>query len=152
VYGLHHLPHDARAKTLASGGRSVMEQLAEHLGIETMRIVPNLSIQDGIQAARLMFPRVWFDAVKCADGIESLRQYQRAWDEKLQCFKEQPLHDWTSHDADAFRMLAVAWSEEHAPKEKEKPLYPVVGTKDGFQIAPLNVLWREQPTKRTGRI
>jgi hypothetical protein len=151
-YGLHHLPHDARAKTLASGGKSVVEQLAEYLGMENMRIVPNLSIQDGIQAARLMFPRVWFDAIKCADGIESLRQYQRAWDEKLQCFKEAPLHDWTSHDADGFRMLAVAWREEHAPKEPPKPLFPVTGNKEGFTIAPLDVLWRDQPTKRSGRI
>lgn len=150
-YGIHHLPHDARAKTLASGGKSTVEQLAEYLGMESMRIVPNLGVQDGIQAVRLMFPRVWFDAVKCAEGIESLRQYQRAWDEKLQCFKDNPLHDWTSHDADAFRMLAVAWKEEHAPKEPEKPLFPVVGTKDGFQLAPLDVLWRDKP-KKAGRI
>lgn len=151
-YGLHHLPHDARAKTLASGGRSVIEQLADHIGIENLRIVPNLSIQDGIQAARLMFPRVWFDAIKCADGIESLRQYQRAWDEKLQCFKEAPLHDWTSHDADGFRMMAVAWSEEHAPKETPKPLYPVVGTKDGFRLAPLETLWRDNQYRKSGRL
>jgi phage terminase large subunit len=31
-YGKHQLPHDARAKTLASGGKSIIEQLATHLG------------------------------------------------------------------------------------------------------------------------
>lgn len=151
-YGFHHLPHDARAKTLASGGKSTVEQLAEHLGLASLRVVPQLSVQDGIQAARQMFPRVWFDKEKCEAGIESLRQYQREWDEKLQCFREQPRHDWTSHDADAFRMLAVSWREEFAPKEAEKPKYPVVGTKDGFQIAPLEVLWKQQPSIRTRRI
>lgn len=151
-YGFHHLPHDARAKTLASGGKSTIEQLAEILGMESLRVVPNLSVQDGIQAVRKMFPRVWFDAEKCHEGIESLRQYQREWDEKLQCFKEKPRHDWTSHDADSFRMLGVAWSEEHASKEPEKQLYPVVGTKQGFQLAPLEVLWKDNATRSKGRL
>ena len=52
-YGTHHLPHDARAKTLASGGKSVIEQLAEHLDWKHLAITPNLSVQDGIQAARM---------------------------------------------------------------------------------------------------
>jgi phage terminase large subunit len=151
-YGTHHLPHDARAKTLASGGKSTIEQLGEYLDLSNLSIVPMLSVQDGIQAARLMFPRIWFDSVKCADGIESLRQYQRAWDEKLQCFRDNPLHDWTSHDADAFRMMAVAWKEEYSEKPADKPLFPISGTKDGFTIAPLDVLWRDQPIKRSGRI
>lgn len=121
-YSLHWLPHDARARTLASGGKSVIEQLATHLGLDALRIVPDLSVQDGVQASRLALARCWFDDAKCYDGLEALRQYQREWDEDKKAFRERPRHDWTSHPADAFRMLAVAWREqkiEPAPKEPD---------------------------------
>lgn len=116
-YGGHWLPHDAKAKTLASGGRSIQEMVHERL--KKTAIVPNLAIQDGIQAARAMFPRVWFDEMGCTDGMEALRQYQREYNEDTKAFRERPKHDWTSHYADAFRMLAVAWREERAPEPSE---------------------------------
>jgi phage terminase large subunit len=117
-YGDHWLPHDARPKTLAANGRSIVEQLFA-LGIKG-RIVANLSIQDGVQAVRMMMPRCYFDEMKCAAGIECLRQYQREYDGERKVFKEKPLHDWTSHGADAFRMLALAW-REMKPADKPAP-------------------------------
>jgi len=112
-YGTHWLPHDAKAKTLASNGKSIQEQLANHLGWSNIRIVPNLSLADGIQAARKMMPKVYFDAKACHDGLEALRQYQRKWDDDRKCFMDTPKHDWTSHPADAFRYLAIAWQEDY---------------------------------------
>lgn len=115
-YSKHFLPHDARAKTLASN-RSIVEQLGDALGLSNLAIVPNLSVQDGIQAARKMLPRCWFDAVKCKDGIEALRQYQREWNDDKKVFRESALHNWASHPSDAFRMVAVSWKDEQpAPK------------------------------------
>ncbi len=96
-YGKHYLPHDARAKTLASGGKSVIEQLAMHLGIGNLAIVSSLSVQDGIQAARLMLPKVWFDKEHCEEAVELLKQYQREWDEDKKTFRDKPRHDFTSH-------------------------------------------------------
>jgi hypothetical protein len=122
-YGKHYLPHDAKAKTLASGGKSIIEQLAQHLGLGTLSIVPDLSVQDGIQAVRKMIPTTWFDN-KCYEGIEALKQYQREYDEDKKAFRQTPRHDWTSHPADAFRMMAIAWKQEpvvRAP-DREKPL------------------------------
>ncbi len=113
-YGTHWLPHDAKAKTLASGGKSIQEQLSVHLGWGSIRIVSNLALEDGIQAARKAFPRMYFD-VKCNEAIEALRQYQREWDDERKCFRNKPRHDWTSHPADAFRYLAIAWQEEYKP-------------------------------------
>ena len=72
-YGKHYLPHDAKAKTLASGGKSIIEQLAQHLGLGTLSIVPDLSVQDGIQAVRKMIPTTWFDN-RCYEGIEALNR------------------------------------------------------------------------------
>ncbi len=115
-YAVHSLPHDARAKTLASGGKSIIEQLSSHVGLGSLAIVPDIGVTDGIQAVRLMLPRVWFDLDNCGEGLEALRQYQREYDEDKKAFRDKPRHDWTSHPADAFRMLAVAWKEQAKPE------------------------------------
>lgn len=150
-YGKHYLPHDARAKTLASGGKSTIEQLAKHLGLGKMTISPELSIQDGIQAARLAFPRVWFDLVNCQDGIDALSLYQREYDEDKKCFRDKPRHDWTSHTADAFRYMCVAYREERKTKADETIRFPVRGEGDRIVTATLDELWNETP-KKSGRI
>lgn len=116
-----YLPHDARAKTFAAQGKSAQEQFFA-LGY-TSHIVPQLSLQDGIQAVRAMLPRCVFDAERCGDAVESLKLYRREWDEDRRVFRDTPLHDWTSHPADAFRMLAVMWKEQHAPLAPPPPKF-----------------------------
>jgi hypothetical protein len=143
-YARHWLPHDARAKTLASGGKSIIEQLIPLLGGPSkLSIVPSLSVQDGIQAARVMMPRVWFDRENCYDAVELLKQYQREWDEDKKTFRDKPRHDFTSHAADAFRMLALSWREIR-PKEPEKPpVFSATGHNGRIVTAPLDDLWRD---------
>lgn len=146
-YGYHYLPHDARAKTLASN-RSVIEQLSDKLPMKSLRIVPNLGLQDGIQASRLALTRAWFDH-KCEDGIECLRQYQREYDEDKKVFRDKPRHDWTSHGADAFRYLSIVWKDEARIVTKEEPIRGVfVGKTD----VSLNDLWKETKTKVNQRV
>jgi len=147
-YGYHHLPHDARAKTLASGGKSIIEQISTKIDIKSLKIVPNLSLQDGIQATRLALMRAWFDH-KCEEGIECLRQYQREYDEDKKVFRDKPRHDWTSHGADAFRMLAVAWKEEEKPAIKDDR---ITGLTIGENEVTLNELWKQTPQTITRRI
>lgn len=101
-----YLPHDAKAKTLASNGKSI-EQLIRGAG-KAVKIVPNLSITDGINAARTIFPNCWFDQEKCADGLNALRHYRYDVDPETGKFSKRPVHDDYSHAADAFRYLAVA--------------------------------------------
>ncbi len=146
-YEKHYLPHDARAETLATS-KSVIEQLAAVVGWLSCAIVPDIGLQDGIQAVRLMLPRVWFD-IGCSDGINALSQYQRIYDEDLKAFREKPRHDWTSHPADAFRMLAVAWRE--ADKDAKPIEKPMLGITVPQTSATLDELWHMQP-RRTGRI
>lgn len=112
-----YLPHDARAKSLQTG-RSIEQQFGA-LGWRT-RIVPELGLFDGIQAARLTLGDCYFDE-RCREGIETLKQYQREYDEDKRCFRDKPRHDWTSHYADAFRYACLVWREEMRPKEPEKP-------------------------------
>ncbi len=149
IYGTHWLPHDARAKTLASGGKSIIEQISNKIPLESLKIVPNLSLQDGIQASRLALMRAWFDADKCQDGLECLRQYQREYDEDKKMFRDKPRHDWTSHGADAFRMLSIAWSEEHKEVPRDKP---IKGISVGQNDVTLNEMWTNVVKPQNRRI
>jgi hypothetical protein len=101
----HILPHDAQVKELGTG-RSRLETL-HSLGLGSARVIPAQSVADGINAARMILPRCWFDKDKCDKGIEALRNYRREWDEKRKVFHDRPLHDWCSHAADAVRYLAL---------------------------------------------
>lgn len=120
-YRDHWLPHDARAKTLASGGRSTVEQLFA-LGIKG-KIAPALSVQDGIQATRVMLTNTWFAKGDTDAGTEALRQYQREYDEDKKAFRDKPRHDWTSHYADALRGLACAWRASDDARKSPPPRF-----------------------------
>jgi len=149
-YAKHYLPHDARAKSLQTG-KSIIEQLAAQLDISKLAVVPDIGVQSGIQAVRMMLPRVWFDATKCSDGIEALRQYQREYDEDKKAYRQSPRHDWTSHPSDAFRMVAVSWSEvaDKPPAPEVKPL--MVGPEN---TVTLNDMWsvHDRTVSRRARI
>lgn len=105
VWGKDWLPHDAQAKQLGTG--KSIEEIMRAAG-RRINIVSKLSVEDGINAARTVFPNCWFDAEKCADGLQALRHYRYEVDEDTGTFKKKPLHDWASHGADAFRYLAVS--------------------------------------------
>jgi len=85
-------------------------EIAWDLGLN-FRVVPKLPIEDGIHAAQMLIPRLWFDREKCKHGLECLRQYHRAYNERTRSFRASPVHDWSSHAADAFRYLAVGLRE-----------------------------------------
>ena len=103
-YGDHLAPHDIEVRELGSG-KSRLET-AYNLGIR-FRVIPKMKVVDGINAARMLLPKCYFDRDKTQDGLDMLRQYRQDWDEKKQRFRDHPRHDYTSHSADAFRYLAI---------------------------------------------
>lgn len=113
VYGKHWAPHDIQVKELGSG-RSRLE-VGQSLGL-MFNVAPNLPIEDGIHAARMLFPRCYFDEGKCRPGLDALQAYRRDYNTRLNEFKATPVHDWSSHAADAWRYLAV---RQQAPKERQ---------------------------------
>lgn len=115
------VPHDAKVKEWGSG-RTRIEQM-EALGLEP-RIAADHRLMDGIGAARETLARVRFDARRCADGIEALKQYRADYDETMKVLKPAPRHDWTSHAADAFRYLAMGWREVSAPRPRDSYIAP----------------------------
>jgi hypothetical protein len=114
-YRKHWLPHDARARTLATG-QSILDQCLARWGAGLVEIVERLSVEDGIQAVRWLLERPIRIHPRCSirndeldvDGIECLRNYRKRWNEELKVYADTPLHDHASHSADAFRMGAVA--------------------------------------------
>lgn len=105
IYAGHIVPHDAQAKELGTG-KSRLEVL-ESLGLKNLTVAAMHRVEDGINAVRTIIPRCWFDAKKCARGIDALKLYRAEYDDKLQALKPRPVHDWTSHAADSFRYLAM---------------------------------------------
>ncbi len=103
VYHEHLLPHDVSVRELSTG-QTRLDTL-RHLGLK-VRVLPADSIEDGIEAVRNLIPRCWIDAQKCARGLDALRLYRPAFDARRETFSARPIHDWTSHAADAFRYLA----------------------------------------------
>lgn len=108
VYGKHFAPHDIEVRELGTG-KSRLE-VAETLGIN-FDIVPNLSIQDGIEQGRRWFKALWADKTNCAKWIRAIPQYTKQYDEERHIFKDKPLHDWTSHPADEWRYAALSFDQ-----------------------------------------
>lgn len=110
-YGLHIAPHDIRVRELGTG-KSRLESAAA-LGIRFVT-APALPVADGIDAVRRLLGRCRFDNGRCATGLRALRAYRRRWNARQEQAGPGPLHDWTSHAADALRYAAVGWKTEAA--------------------------------------
>lgn len=118
-WGTHYLPHDIQARELTTG-RSRLETLRGLLPGQTVDVVPLHSVLDGINATRRILPRCWFDEKRCERGLEALRQYRTEYDEKHKVFRRNPLHNWASHGADAFRTGCAQIDDTAAKKGPDR--------------------------------
>lgn len=123
IYSRHHVPHDAAKGEIGSGVTLV--QQAEKLGLR-MEVMPQTGLEAGINATRAMMPRIVFDATKCERGIDALTQYHYHWDESRNVLSPRPLHDWTSHGADALRTGAGIRGDSDRKPRPEVPRVAVV--------------------------
>lgn len=117
------VPHDALHKT-AQSKRSILDQFRE--ADLPARKVPNPdagnTVMHGVNAVRhtlRTFP-IRFDGVRCARGIEALRNYSRKWNADTQVFAEIPKHDQWSHGADGFRYACLTLNHDVLVRSKEK--------------------------------
>lgn len=117
VLGTCYLPWDGGTISLGTG--KSIEELMRAKGFKT-QVLRQLSVADGINAVRTVFPQMYFDANLCADGLQYLRRYQWGPVTALGVARREPLHDDASHPADALRTLAVGIKEPLRKKE-EKP-------------------------------
>ena len=128
-WGDHLAPHDIEVRELGTG-KSRLET-AFGLGIR-FKVIPKMKIADGINAARMLIPKCYFDREKCNEGLEMLRQYRQEWDDRKRMFRDQPRHDFTSHSADAFRYLALGL--ENRTKMTKAPQFVAVNEYNPFTL------------------
>jgi len=113
VYGTHYAPHDIEQREIASG--LSRKQTAKSLGIQ-FTTAAKIAVEDGIHAVKLLLARCWFDEEKCKHGLNALRHYKRQWNSRINEFTATPVHDASSHGADAFRTFAVRYE---GPRQKQ---------------------------------
>lgn len=124
-YASHNAPHDIDNREFGSDAKSRREiaregyEIGGHKYAIRFDVVPRLSIDEGIEAVREILPNCVFDEHRCAEGIANLEAYRKEWNDRLGCWKDKPLHDFTSHDADAFRYFAVS------RKNKQRPAFEI---------------------------
>lgn len=119
-YGDHYLPHDAANKTLAAGGKSVIEILYK-AGVKT-RLVAATSQINQIEATRWIMRNMWIDS-KCDVGISCLREYRYRWIEDKQAYSDEPRHDENSHAADACEIIGQVLRKEVKQESPPKPKF-----------------------------
>lgn len=124
LYGTDYLPWDIGLHAAQMGSGKSIEELMRLSG-RKVQILPKLSVTDGINAARTIFPLCWFDRERTADGIQALRHYRYGVNEALGMPSKEPLHDRNSHGADSFRYMAVGVKAEARPEPEiaEHPRY-----------------------------
>jgi len=106
-YTTHFLPHDAEVRELGTW-ISRREYLAK-IWLTNTQVLKKFPIQDGIDAVRRILKYCFFNKEKCQDGLDALKYYHKERDDKTQKFSDKPKHDWSSHWADSFRYLAIAY-------------------------------------------
>jgi len=135
-YGKHFAPHDIAVRSLSTG--ISRWETARNLGIrfearhereQIHSAVPNLSVDDGIEAVRATLVKVWIDEDNCQPLIKALENYRQEYDHKHRVYKSNPLHDWSSHWADAMRYLCISLSKTKdglTPEELDKRYHDAV--------------------------
>ncbi|MBA3622874.1 MAG: PBSX family phage terminase large subunit [Methylibium sp.] len=103
-WGTDYIPHDGRTRNFQTGKST--EELLQAMD-RTVEVLPVTSIEEGIKAARVMWPRTYFDKHKTARLLECLKRYRRAINQSTN-EPMAPLHDEYSHGADMFRYLGQA--------------------------------------------
>ena len=126
-YSYHWAPHDIAVRELGTG-LSRLEK-ARQLGITfqsresgTRSALPNVSIEDGIEAVRSSFSKMWIDEKNCRSLIKALENYRKEWDDKRKIYRDKPLHNDASHFADAFRYLVLSLSRRKDRETTEQDI------------------------------
>lgn len=104
-FGRNFFPHDVEAREETTG--KSRKEMIKQAGFD-VTVVEEIGVDNGIEAAKAMFRRLWINEELCQPFLDAISQYQREWDDKKGMFKRDPLHNWASHFADCCRYMAVS--------------------------------------------
>ncbi|GAA0586671.1 PBSX family phage terminase large subunit [Halomonas salifodinae] len=113
-----YLPHDGKTQDRVF---SVSYESAFKQAGYRVIVVPNQgkgAASARIDEARRLFPSMWFNEATCKPGLDALGWYHEKKDEQRD-IGLGPNHDWSSHAADAFGLMAVS---HKPPKSTAKRL------------------------------
>lgn len=111
MYDYAILPHDVKKRIPGALGATT-NTLFKNAGLKT-KVTPKLGKQEGIQVAKSILSKCYFDYDRTQDGLNSLRQYRAKYDSINGVYLKDPVHDEHSHPADAFRYLAIGLKKNH---------------------------------------
>jgi phage terminase large subunit len=114
------LPHDGGTQDRVI---NVSYQSAFEDAGYTVTVIPNQgkgAAMNRIEAVRRLFPAVWFNADTTEPGRDALGAYHEKKDD-VRGIGLGPNHDWSSHSADAFGLLAVVHEEPEIKREERRP-------------------------------
>jgi phage terminase large subunit len=106
-YEVHYGPHDLEVHEYSTNKTRWGHALEHGFRFTVLPHPGPGGLADGIETARRLIGRAVFDAERCEQGLDALRNYRRVKDEKTHTFSTTPLHDWASNGAAAFRYAAV---------------------------------------------
>jgi len=142
------LPHDARVKTFQSK-HSTVEKFLAAFGVGKVDVVPQSRKADQISAARTVIDRCEFNATECEGGLDGLRAWEFKYEEELQVFSKDPLHNWASHPSDAFAYGCQVMQEHKPEPTVDEKLRAISVGETGIINVSLDELWEErQQTRR----
>jgi phage terminase large subunit len=85
-----------------------------------VRVQPNLgagAVAQRVEAVRRYLPMTWFNNIKTKAGRQALNSYHEKWDEKRNIGLGAN-HDWASHAADAFGLMATEYKAPQGEDNK----------------------------------
>lgn len=113
-------PHDMAVRELGSSDGQGYARSREDICRELLRernlkwgikVLVKTSIANGIEMTRRLLKNCWFDK-SCEYLMECCENYSKKYDDKLQQFTDEPVHDHFSHGADVLRQIAVGTIED----------------------------------------
>lgn len=157
-YKTHYVPHDARVVEWGGNGLQRIENMIDamrELNIGRPEKVPDHGVEDRHNAVRLMLAISEIDEAHCSEGIKSLRNYRKDWDEEHGIWRNVPRKGPEKHGADSFGYGAMVYRELKAEIIVPKPAGLIVGTNvsPGFRLPSFTeVMAAQQERPRGGRI
>jgi hypothetical protein len=145
LFGKHYLPHDAKNVVLASKsnplGANVFDQLVScGINPNDIEIVPRTPDKwTAITATRARVDTVRLDETRCSNFISALESYHKKWDDKRKCYSNDPVHDWSSNYADAFRQWAQGYKGQQTGMRFSAPQQITGSGRPGRVTLPTNI-------------
>ena len=106
-WGKHMLPHDGKRRSVVDTKNTVLS-IFQDQGLPVDRVVSDYSLMSEIEQVRQTLPKCVFDENECERGITVLESYHQKWNESMNCWTGEPVHDWASHGATAFMVMVIA--------------------------------------------